>query len=254
MRWSSWPTSSRTPWPAVRASRRLRAQLDTKLVRLQGVESSGAAASGPTKEKLLDSDRFLRVAFETGEAQLSDLTETPDGGYFIVRVDRVDPPALEPFDKVRKDVEAAWRNDTLANAARERANKLLEELRAGRSLDTVAAEAGLSVARTSAFTRYDQSESPRLPGALVAELFRVKLGEAVDGPAADGHTVAVLHRIEPAAAKAEDPAFDALSAELTEAIAADVLEQYTRSLRRLYPVRIDTAALDRLFDEGFITR
>ena len=228
--------------------------LDTRLVRLRGVESSGATANGPAEEKLLKSGRFLDAAFETGEAQLSDLTETPDGGYFILRVDRVDPPALEPFDKVRKDVEAAWRDGKLANAARERANKLLEELRAGRALDTVAAEAKLSVARTPAFTRYDQDENSALPSALVTELFRVKPGEAVDGATGDGHAVAVLDKIEPATAKAGDPDFDALAAELKNAIAADLLEQYTRSLRRIYPVSVDAAALNRLFDEGFITR
>ena len=35
-------------------------------------------------------------------------------------------------------------------------------------------------------------------------------------------------------------------------MAADLTEQYTRSLRRIYPVRIDTAALDRLFDERIV--
>ncbi len=230
------------------------AQLDTRLVRLRGVEASSRTATGPEGEKLLKSQRFLRVAFETGEAQLSDLTETSQGGHFILRVDRVDPPALEPFDKVRKDVETAWRNDKLANAASERAKKLLEEVRAGRTLEDVAADARLTVAVTPAFTRYDQGENPALPSALATELFGAKLGEAMGGPTGDGYAIAVLHKIEPATAKAGDPAFDSLGAELRNAIAADLLDQYTRSLRRIYAVSVDSAALDRLFDGGIITR
>ncbi len=230
------------------------ARLNTRLVRLRGVESSGRAANGAAEETLLTSQRFLRATFETGEGQLSDLTETPLGGYFVLRIDRVDPPALEPFDKVRKQVEQAWSNDKRANAAQKRAKAALEEVRAGRSLEDVAAEARLAVAVTPRFTRYDQGESPALPAALATELFRAKPGEAIGGPTENGYAVAVLHKIEPATANADDPAVKSLGAELKNAVVADLLDQYTRSLRRIYPVSIDSGALDRLFDEGIAIR
>ena len=230
------------------------AGLNTKLVRLRGVEASGRSASGPPTGGLMRSQQFLRAAFETGEAQVSDLTETTLGGYFIVRVDRIDPPALEPFDKVRKQVETAWRNDTLANAAKDRAKKLLDDVRGGRTLEDAAVEMKLTVATTPAFTRFDQGEKPALPGALATELFRVKPGEAVGAPTVSGYAVAVLHKVEPANPTAEAKTFDGLRTELKTSIAGDLLEQYTRSLRRVYPVSIDSGALDRIFNDTITAR
>lgn len=230
------------------------AGLNTKLLRLRAVEANGNSAAGPARDGLLRNRRFLVTAFETGETQVSDLTETPLGGYFIVRVDRIDPPALEPFDKVRKRVRTAWRNDRLANAAKDRANRILDQVRAGRALDDAAKEMKLAVATTPSFTRFDQGEKPALPGALATELFRVKPGEAVGAPTRSGYAVAVLHRIEPADPKAGSQTFDGLRAELKTSIAADLLAQYTRSLRRIYPVNIDSGALDRLFEDRIIAR
>lgn len=228
------------------------AELDTPLLRIPGVEPDGGTPDGGAPVKLLEDPRFVAAAFETQPGQTGELTETADGGYFILRVDRVAPAALEPFDKVREKVAAAWKRDKRAEAARLRAEKLLAELRAGRTLEDAAEEAGLAVATTASFTRFDQGEDPGLPGELVAELFRLKPGEAAAAAATSAHVVAVLHEIRPAAPGAADIGLDELRARLKASMAADLTVQYTRSLRRLYPVRIDTAALDRLFDERII--
>lgn len=228
------------------------AELDTPLLRIPGVEADGGTRDGDAPAELLEDPRFVAAAFETPPGRTGELTETADGGYFILRVDRAAPAALEPFDKIREKVAAAWRRDKRAEAARLRAEKLLAELRGGRSLDAAAEEAGLAVASTSPFTRFDQGEDPGLPGELVAELFRLKPGEAAAAAGASAHIVAVLHEIRPAAPDAADIGFDDLRARLKASMAADLTEQYTRSLRRIYPVRIDTAALDRLFDERIV--
>ena len=173
--------------------------------------------------------RFLEAAFETNAAEVSDLVETSPGGYFIVRVDRVVPPALEPFDKVRKEVAAAWRFDRLNAAAKQRAEKLLGEVKSGRGFDTAAREFGLTIKTSSAFTRFDQGGDAPLPASLAAAMFRAKQGEASLGATEAGYAVAVLDRVQPA-----NPS------------------QYTASLREVYPVSVDSGALERLFDEGAI--
>ena len=228
------------------------AELDTPLLRIPGVEPDGETRDGGGAAKLLETPRFVTAAFETPPGQTGELTETADGGYFILRVDRAAPAALEPLDKVREKVAAAWKRGKRAEAARRRAEKLLAELRGGRSLEDAAEEAGLAVAATEPFTRFERGEDPGLPGELVAELFRLKPGEAAASAAAAAHVVAVLHEIRPAMPDAADIGLDELRARIKASMAADLTEQYTRSLRRIYPVSIDTAALDRLFDERII--
>jgi len=73
-------------------------QVNAKLLRFRSVEQSGRSADGDPEDGLLVLRRFLQAAFETNATEVSDLIETSLGGYFLVRVDRVVPPALEPFD------------------------------------------------------------------------------------------------------------------------------------------------------------
>lgn len=227
-------------------------QVNAKLLRFRSVEPSGRSIDGDPKDGLLVLRRFLEAAFETNAAEVSDLVETSLGGYFIVRVDRVVPPALEPFDRVRKEVAAAWRFDRLNEAARKRAERLLSEVKSGRSFDTAAREFGLTIKTSSAFTRFDQGGDTPLPPSLAAALFKAKQGEAALGATEAGYAVAILDRIEPANPSSDKDGFDRVREEVMNAMGSDLLSQYTTALREVYPVSVDSGALERLFDEGAI--
>lgn len=229
-------------------------QVNAKLLRFRSVERSGRSADGDPEDGLLVLRRFLKSAFETNAAEVSDLIDTALGGYFIVRVDRVVPPALEPFDKVRKEVAAAWRRDRLNAAAKRKAEKLLGEVKSGRGFDTAARELKLTVKTSSPFTRFDQSGDVPLPSSLAAELFRAKQGQAALGATGAGYAVAVMHRVEPANVLSDKDAFDEMRGEVAAAMGADLLSQYTAALREVYPVSVNAGALERLFDEGAIRR
>ncbi len=229
------------------------AELDTPVLRLIGLAADGTGPDGKTETRLPDSRRILATAFSAEEAQVGDLEETEAGGYFILRVDRMQETAPEPFDKARDSVAAAWVEERRSETARKRAERILERVRGGESLEAAAADARLAVATTPAFTRFDQGEKPALPAALVAELFGLKRGEAAAAASADGHVVAVLDDIRRAVPD-DAETLTRLRRDLRASIAADLIAQYTSALRRLYPVSIDTAALDRLFDEGVVAR
>ena len=227
-------------------------QVNAKLLRFRSVERSGRSVDGDPEDGLLVLRRFLAAAFETNAAEVSDLVDTSSGGYFIVRVDRVVPPALEPFDKVRKEVAAAWRFDRLNAAAKRRAEKLLGEVKSGRSFDTAAREFGLTVKTSSPFTRFEQGGDTALPSSLAAELFSAKQGEVALGATEAGYAVAVLDRVEPANPSSDKEEFDEIRNEVKAAMAGDLLSQYTTALRGIYPVSVNSGALERLFDEGAI--
>jgi len=227
-------------------------QVNAKLLRFRSVERSGRSVDGDPEDGLLVLRRFLAAAFETNAAEVSDLVDTSSGGYFIVRVDRVVPPALEPFDKVRKEVAAAWRFDRLNAAAKRRAEKLLGEVKSGRSFDTAAREFGLTVKTSSPFTRFEQGGDTALPSSLAAELFSAKQGEVALGATETGYAVAVLDRVEPANPSSDKEEFDEIRNEVKAAMAGDLLSQYTTALRGIYPVSVNSGALERLFDEGAI--
>ena len=64
---------------------------------------------------------------------------------------------------------------------------------------------------------------------------------------ADGYAVAVLTEIENNPPPADDGDFMRLQETLDEAIANDVLSEYTRALRKEYPVSINQAGLNAFF-------
>ncbi len=227
-------------------------QVNAKLLRFRSVERSGRSVDGDPEDGLLVLRRFLAAAFETNAAEVSDLVDTSSGGYFIVRVDRVVPPALEPFDKVRREVAAAWRFDRLNAAAKRRAEKLLGEVKSGRGFDTAAREFGLAVKTSSPFTRFEQGGDTALPSSLAAELFSAKQGEVALGATEAGYAVAVLDRVEPANPSSDKEEFDEIRNEVKAAMAGDLLSHYTTALRGIYSVSVNSGALERLFDEGAI--
>ena len=110
----------------------------------------------------------------------------------------------------------------------------------------------MTVKTSSPFTRFDQRGDTPLPSSLAAQLFRAKQGQAALGATEAGFAVAVLHRVEPASPSSDKGAFDEMRGEVAAAMGADLLSQYTGALRAIYPVSVNSGALDRLFDEGAI--
>ena len=226
-------------------------RVNAKLLRFREVDRSGTSVDGEPKDGLLVLRRFLDAAFETNATEVSDLIETSLGGYFLVRVDRVVPPTLEPFDRVRDRVAAAWRFERLSAAAKRRAEKLLGEVEAGRNLDTAAREIGLTAKTSSPFTRFDQGGDTPLPrrspptcsGPNRAKRPSVRPKAGLPSPSSIGSNGKPLGR---------QGRVEGIGNEVKGAMTRDLLSQYTNALRRIYPVTVNSGALGRLFDEGAI--
>ena len=86
--------------------------------RFDGVSRTGQTADGGRPANLPAGGQFLGVAFQTGEGETSILTESPDGGYFVLRVDRIIDSAKRPFEQVRERVLTDWTEAQRANQAK----------------------------------------------------------------------------------------------------------------------------------------
>ena len=99
------------------------------------VQSGGAATGLP------EDARFIETAFSLNKGATSNLVETADGGYFMVRVDEVIEAAKRPLDQVRNDVVAAWKTQKLNDIAKKTAEEIRDAAKGGPPL----AEAGREV-------------------------------------------------------------------------------------------------------------
>ena len=127
-----------------------------------------------------------------------------------------------------------------SEAAKARAEKILEAVRGGQKLDEAGKEFGLTPEMTPAVRRTIDGTLPQnITPDLVGQLFRLKQDEYGLATGRDGYFVARLTEIAPA-----DPAADAagvqnLRADLRQRMASDMGASLTDALKRRLGVSVD---------------
>lgn len=218
------------------------------LQRFSGITRNGRTADGERPEGLPEGRQFLNVAFQASEGETSILTETQDGGYFVVRVDRVIESAKRPFEDVRDSVLADWREAQRAEQAAAAAEKLAESVRAGTAIDAAAAEAEFAVANPSPFTR-NQVPNPTTPD-LVEAVFEARQGETIVFNDNDRVFVARIDDVSVPAARVDDPATQQMRDRLRQTLDRDrrqeIARAFQQAVRAGYSIDIDQDAIDRV--------
>lgn len=216
------------------------ADLDLEVHQRDAVARAGHDRDDTPLQGLPAPEQFLETAFNTEAGDQSLLVETESGGYFVLRVDGVIPPAPRPFEEVRDAVEQRWRARERETLAFDRADELAERLRDGETLEELAAAENLQVQRSQPATR-DASEPSR---ALVEQLFGVEVGEAVVASGPGGPLLAVLREIEPADPEAQPEQLAQVRDETREALRADTEQLFRQALEREYRVDINQRRID----------
>jgi peptidyl-prolyl cis-trans isomerase D len=214
------------------------ASLGLKLHHVDAVDRQG---NGPDGEPIADlpGDQFLDVAFSTAVGTDSLLSETNDGGYFVLRTDAATEARLRPLIEVREQVVEVWRERQRAERAEARAQELAEKIRGGTSIEAVAAEAGLKVIATEGLTRFDSRAASNPAPTLPGKLFQLSTGEVTTVQAATGHAVARLEKIIPADPAASPEDMDDVRASVATALRGDMLEEFAASLRVRFGVTVN---------------
>jgi peptidyl-prolyl cis-trans isomerase D len=193
---------------------------------------------------------LVRTGFGLKQGETSNLVESGDARYVVVRADQITPAALKPLADVKNDVVAAWKADQRADATRKKAAALLEKANGGATLASLAKEAGAQPATTQPFDRSGATganSAPALPRDLVAKLFDGKVGLVASADAPDGVVIARLAQIVPADLAQSAAGLTATKQEVERSLANDRAALFVKALRARYPVQIDKIALDRMY-------
>ena len=214
------------------------------------VTRDGLDAAGKALADLIGAPQLLPTAFATDAGQTSPQIEDGAGGYFVLRVDQVTPPALRPFDQVKDKVLAAWTADAESKASADQAAKIVDRLKAGEDFNTIAQSLGVAVKRSSPFTRDAGDVANDVPASLAALLFSLKPGEAATAPndsaTNPGHIVAKLVEVQPADPAANADAVKQAGVQLGKTLETDLLSEFRRALENEIPVKTDPAAAQSL--------
>lgn len=221
-------------------------KLGLKTVAVGPIDSSGKMRQGTPAANMPPDPKFLEYAFRIAEGQMSQLQESRNGGYFIVRVDKVNPPTLRPLDEVRAQVATAWKERQRDDAARQRAEKLIERAKAGDPLAKIAADEKLEAKTSEPVARFALDPNAALPAPLVAAAFKTSQDGTVMAAYDGGYAIGKVKEIRAAAPSYASAEVAQLGRELTIGVAQDLIAQYTRALRRVYDVNIHQSAVDAI--------
>lgn len=219
-------------------------RFNLKTAKIAAVDAQGRGTDGRPVADLPKSDQFLDVAFHTDQNTESPLTEVPENGYFLLRVDGVTQPTAKPLATVRAEVIAGWQAERRQEQARDKAAKLAERVRAGEAFTQAAQSAGAKVETTKPFAR-EAGEGAVLPPAAVAEMFKARVGGAVAVPVQGGTLVARLAAIQSFQPDSNPQAAEGARRRVAQAVAGDVADQFVAALNASIGVKVDRPQLTR---------
>jgi peptidyl-prolyl cis-trans isomerase D len=213
---------------------------------IEAVDARGRTPDGFPELNLAGAGEVLRAAFETEPGRESPLIETRAGIWFFVRVDRVTPARVKPLEEVREDVISIWKAERRQEAARKRADEIVERLAKGEKLEEAAGAFSLLVEAREGVTRDGQSPTGRVAPEIASRLFSLKQGEAAAAAGADGAYVVRLTAVRPADPNADGEAVNQVREELARQIGGDIVQEYAAALRARLGVDINRAVVDKI--------
>ena len=222
-------------------------EVGLKILKTGPIDATGTLETGSKQTGLPADQRFAQIAFSLDKGETSDLLEAPNGGYFMVRVENVKNAAQQPLEQIRPVVLKAWQQDWLTNQARVSAEQIRDEAKKGTPLSALATKKNLTFIKSRQITRFNAQSDQSLPPSIIEDLFKAKIGEVFVGPTMEGHAVVKLIDIQRAKTANSRNELEQIRKTLSDAIANDVLQEYTRALRKKYPVSINESSFNSYF-------
>lgn len=223
------------------------AKAGVKVVQYGPVDSFSFARGGAIVADV--PGEVLAEAFKLGEGEESDSVELPEGGYFFVQVEKVDPPATLPFAEIENEVAARWRKDERERRIGAAIKQVTDAVAAGKKLEAAAAPFNRAVIeKIISRGGGDDAFSP----ALAEKAFSADLGAVISGDAgsAGAQTIVEIREIgynRNAIGAGEEIGYQQfLGSQLNQ----EYVEAYLSALREDYGVKTDSEQLAALFSEG----
>ena len=142
-----------------------------------------------------------RAAGDAEGRPVSDVLEATDALY-LVELERFSAAGMTPLAEATPSIRAILENQKRVAAGKAEAEKMLAEIRGGRTLEQVAQSRGLTVQRSAPFTRVDQNPVFGQANAAIGAAFGTPIGQV--GPVAA--TPAAVFLIRPVARTQADRA------------------------------------------------
>lgn len=225
--------------------------LSLRFVTLGSLDREGKNRDGKKDALLPEASVFLEQAYALEEGVDSGLIETPEGDYYVLRVDATEPAALRPLESVRREVLDLWEQKERAAAAKALAETLLEDTKESEMLRHMAQERGYRVRNTQPLLRDASIPETALTRSQLSTIFTLQPGDLTSGPSPSGNSyiVATLLQIVPAVPASDGEGMSELRISVADEMPSDISFQYRDALEAAAGgVEIYQRAIDKFFD------
>jgi len=175
------------------------------------VDRTARDPAGKEVANLPEAPRLLAAAFAAQLGVENDPLQV-DGGYIWFEVIDITAARDRSFDDVKEQLEKRWHEDEIAIRLRNKANELVDKLKAGTALAEVAAAEGLTVETKTGIKRGDAAVP--LSARAIDAIFRTAKG--VPG------TAEAARAPDPATAQGQDLANDQMVFQVTDIVVPSV--------------------------------
>jgi len=222
-------------------------QLNVPIVTTAGIDRNGLTPDGEEFATFIQTSGLIDAAFELSEGEDSGFRDTPDGDFYVVRLDSITPSRTKTFDEVREQVLDNWRADQVNVVLSAIADDAAARINNGEALSAVAAGLGRDVRTTPRpIRRGDTSEV--FSNTLLNTLFTDPTGTAAASPVFLGssYVVALVTDIIPADPDASADQVDALRSGLQDRMTAEIVNLYVDNTEEDLNVRINEQILSQV--------
>ncbi|HVT55272.1 MAG TPA: peptidylprolyl isomerase, partial [Xanthobacteraceae bacterium] len=214
-------------------------KLKLKAISIDAVDRSGRKPDGSKVEGAPGSAEVLNAAFQAPVGTDNDTIDLRNqGGYVWYDIVSITPSHERPFDEVRTQVEARWKDDAIGKKLAERAEEIRGKLDSGQGFAEAAP--GLTVAHRDKLIRGKAAEG--FDAASVTRIFETAQGKNGILEAPDG-VGRIVYRVT--SSKVPAASFDTVNADqtLSAGIQDDILSEYIRRVENNLGVTVNEAAI-----------
>jgi peptidyl-prolyl cis-trans isomerase D len=217
-------------------------KLQLPIVTYDAIDRSGRGPDGKPIENLPHAAEVVNAAFATDVGVDNDPLQA-DGGYIWYDVTGVTPARERNLDEVKSQVETQWRDEEVASRLKAKAADILDKLKNGGTLETVAAANGVKVETATGIKRSKPSET--ISARMIDAIFHTTL-DAYASAEGDKPTQWIVFRVTDVKTpgfEANSPNGKALDEMLSRQVSDDVFGQYMAWLESDLGTSVNQAAL-----------
>jgi peptidyl-prolyl cis-trans isomerase D len=208
----------------------------------QGLDADGKPAPIPGGKALRDV--IIKAAFDTAPGTPPRAVTGPDDSYYAISVQKLIPPALKPYDKVKQDVLLDWTGDQVKRQEEVAAAGLLAAVKSGKTFAHAASDAGQPIITSPPMTR--AKPAPGIPPKLLPIIFTLKIGEPTMVETNSEFVVGVVTAITEPKPGSDTDVLNRIQTALNTAMQTDVLQSYATALRARYHVTVNNQKLQQI--------